>query len=98
MIIKDARKTLREDLTEQELAAWSTPGFLNYLSKRALTKSTTTSTSRPGGQKPVKTGSSIRGAAGGLSELKRKTGGVGNRQLEKGIKINVGGPAIQVMQ
>lgn len=46
----------------------------------------------------MKTGSSIRGAAGGLSELKRKTGGVGNRQLEKGIKINVGGPAIQVMQ
>ena len=38
IIIRDGRKPIREDLTEEELAKWSTPSFNNYLSKRAVTK------------------------------------------------------------
>jgi hypothetical protein len=38
IIIRDVRKPIREDLTEEELAKWSTPSFNNYLSKRAVTK------------------------------------------------------------
>ena len=38
VIVKDARKVVREDLTEEELQLWGTPSFLNYLSKRAVVK------------------------------------------------------------
>ena len=41
IVIRDARKNIREDLTEEELAKWTTPSFNNYLSKRAITKKVT---------------------------------------------------------
>ena len=91
VIIKDARKTQREDLTEAELLKWSTPSFSNYLSKRAITKKfakpvgVTTDTTTPAPEKkPAK--------AGGVTDLKRKVMAANkNNPVEKGIKITVGG-------
>ena len=80
VIVKDARKPVREDLTEVELQKWGTPSFLNYLSKRVLTKKIAGKpSSDPLTKKPV----------GIRSELKRKTA-VDGRPKEKGIKIMVG--------
>ncbi len=96
VIIKDARKTQREDLTEEELLKWSTPSFANYLSKRAITKkfakppagfTTDTTTTEP---VPVKK-PAITGAKGGVTDLKRKVMAANkNKAPERGIKITVG--------
>jgi hypothetical protein len=93
VIIKDARKTNREDLTEAELAKWSTPSFANYLSKRAITKKfakpagfpTDTTTTAPD-SKPV-----APKKVGTATDLKRKVMAANkNKAPEKGIKITVG--------
>jgi hypothetical protein len=94
VIIKDARKTNREDLTEAELAKWSTPSFANYLSKRAITKKfakpagfpTDTTTTVPD-SKPVVP----KKVGGTTTDLKRKVMAANkNKAPEKGIKITVG--------
>jgi len=94
VIIKDARKTQREDLTDAELLKWSTPSFANYLSKRAITKKlakpagfptdTTTTTTIPE-KNPV------AAKKGVTTDLKRKVMAANkNKAPEKGIKITVG--------
>lgn len=91
VIIKDARKTQREDLTELELLKWSTPSFANYLSKRAITKKfakpagfTTDTTTTVPKKKPA-------AAKGGVTDLKRKVMAANkNKAPERGIKITVG--------
>ena len=94
VIIKDARKTQREDLTEEELLKWSTPSFANYLSKRAITKkfakppagfTTDTTTTEP---VPVKK-PAVKTV--GVTDLKRKVMAANkNKAPERGIKITVG--------
>lgn len=94
VIIKDARKTQREDLTEEELLKWSTPSFANYLSKRAITKkfakppagfTTDTTTTEP---VPVKKPAA---KTVGATDLKRKVMAANkNKAPERGIKITVG--------
>jgi hypothetical protein len=36
--VRDGRKQVREELTQEELDKWSTPSYNNYLQKRAITK------------------------------------------------------------
>jgi hypothetical protein len=95
VIIKDARKTNREDLTEAELAKWSTPSFANYLSKRAITKKfakpagfpTDTTTTVPDSKPAV----APKKVGGTTTDLKRKVMAANkNKAPEKGIKITVG--------
>lgn len=91
MIVKDGRKVAREDLTQEELDKWGTPSFLNYLSKRVLTKKTGAAAAAT--VKKTVTGSAIRSAAGTGTELKRKVMAANkNKPVEKGIKIHIGAP------
>ena len=99
VIIKDARKTQREDLTEAELLKWSTPSFANYLSKRAITKKfakpagfpTDTTTAVP--EKKA-----VAAKTGVNTDLKRKVMAANkNKAPEKGIKITVGAGAMLAM-
>ena len=55
IIIRDVRKPIREDLTEEELAKWSTPSFNNYLSKRAVTKKSVPSKEAQGAKESLDT-------------------------------------------
>jgi len=93
VIIKDARKTQREDLTDAELLKWSTPSFANYLSKRAITKKfakpagfpTDTTTTSVSDKKPVAPKTGV------TTDLKRKVMAANKHKApEKGIKITVG--------
>ena len=59
IIIRDVRKPIREDLTEEELAKWSTPSFNNYLSKRAVTKKSVPSKEAQGAKESLDTKNNI---------------------------------------
>jgi len=94
VIIKDARKTQREDLTDAELLKWSTPSFANYLSKRAITKKF----AKPAGfptdtiTTPVPDKKPVAAKTGVTTDLKRKVMAANKHKApEKGIKITVGG-------
>ena len=86
IIIKDQRKLIREDLTQEELEKWGTPSFLNHLSKRASKPKPASSGLKAAGTTSEKT-------SGIKADIKRKL--PPNRfqkPPEKGIKIIVGGP------
>ncbi|CDW75353.1 ubiquitin carboxyl-terminal hydrolase [Stylonychia lemnae] len=90
IIIKDSRKFVREDLTEEEMQKWSTPSYVTYLSKRTVKP-------KPA-PKPIgaKSGGGIaKSTADAKIEIKKKVmASRANRPLEQAIKINVGGPKI----
>jgi hypothetical protein len=86
---------IREDLTEEEMKKWSTPSFLNYLSKRSHIPKRPAVGVTKGVNKT--TGLSSANAKDAKTEIKRKVmASRANKAPEKGIKIMVGGPEIKV--
>jgi hypothetical protein len=94
VIVKDARKVVREDLTEEELLLWGTPSFLNYLSKRAVVKKAAKPIVKPKGPSAAEDeqGAAVSRKPGVFKvDLKRKMMQANkNRPVEKGIKITIG--------
>eukprot|EP00347_Sterkiella_histriomuscorum_P024007 403332628 len=93
IIIKDSRRTVREELTEEEMKKWSTPSFVTYLSKRvSKPKPSTTITNKIGGV-GAKSGTTSKTGTDAKIDIKRKMiEARKNKAPEKGIKIQVGAP------